>query len=248
MSIINKNEIKYRELVLVDKIKECDSIISFYFKDKEGEKLTKHKPGQFLPFQIQTEDSKYNGVIRTYSLSMIPNENMYRISVKKVDGGLISTYLHDDLNVGDIIEAMEPAGIFTIKESSKNKPIVLLSAGIGVTPLLSMLYEESKNRDYIYFVQSVQNSLIHPFKDTIEYICKNNKLKNTVFYSNPLDKDKEGIDYNYEGRVNKEWIKYNLPINADFYFCGPPPFMKSLEESLLDLGVNKESINYEFFS
>ena len=74
------------------------------------------------------------------------------------------------------------------------------------------------------------------------------RLKNTVFYSNPLDKDKEGIDYNYEGRVNKEWIKYNLPINADFYFCGPPPFMKSLEESLLDLGVNKESINYEFFS
>ncbi|MBQ3422680.1 MAG: oxidoreductase [Romboutsia sp.] len=248
MSIINKNGIKFRELVLVDKIKECDGIISFYFKDKEGKKLTKHKPGQFLPFQIQTNDSKYSSVIRTYSLSMIPNENMYRISVKKIEGGLISTYLHDNLKVGDIIEAMEPAGIFTIKESSKHRPIVLLSAGIGVTPLLSMLYQESKNRKDIYFVQSVQNSLIQPFKYDIEYICKKHGLNNIVFYSKSLETDKEGIDYNFKGRVNKDWIKNNLPIDADFYFCGPPQFMKSIEESLIDLGINKESINYELFN
>ena len=150
MSIVKRNGINFRELVLVDKIKECDDIISFYFKDKDNKALTKHKPGQFLPFQIQTEEPKYKGVMRTYSLSMVPNENMYRISVKKIENGLISSYLHDNLEIGDIIEAMEPTGVFTIKESSKNRPLVLISAGIGITPLLSMLYEESKKRDNIY--------------------------------------------------------------------------------------------------
>ena len=193
MGIVNRNGIKYRELVLVDKIKECDSIISFYFKDKEGEKLTKHKPGQFLPFQIQTEDPKYKGVMRTYSLSIVPNESMYRISVKKIENGLMSSYLHDNLNIGDVIEAMEPAGIFTVKESSNNKPLVLISAGIGVTPLLSMLYEESKKRDNIYFVQAVQNSSIHPFKNDIDAICKYKNLSNTVFYSNPLERKVQRI-------------------------------------------------------
>lgn len=247
MSIVNINGVNFKELVLVDKVKECNDIISFYFKDKKNQKLTKHKPGQFLPFQIQTQDPKYKGVMRTYSLSMAPNESMYRISVKKLENGLISSYLHDNLEVGDVIEAMEPAGIFTVKEESKNRPLILISAGIGITPLLSMFYEESKNRDNIYFVQAVQNSLMHPFKNDIDNICKYKNLSNTVFYSNPLDTDKEGIDYDFTGYVNKEWIRNNLPLDGDFYFCGPPVFMESLESNLLDLGVKKEFINYEFF-
>ena len=247
MSIVNRNGINFRELVLVDKVKECNDIMSFYFKDKKNQKLTKQKPGQCLPFQIQTQNPKYKGVMRTYSLSMAPNESMYRISVKKLENGLISSYLHDNLEVGDVIEAMEPAGIFTVKEESKNRPLILISAGIGITPLLSMFYEESKNRDNIYFVQAVQNSSIHPFKNDIDNICKYKNLSNTVFYSNPLDTDKEGIDYDFTGYVNKEWIRNNLPLDGDFYFCGPSVFMKSLESNLLDLGVKKEFINYEFF-
>ena len=247
MSIVTKNGMKFKELVLVDKVKECEDIISFYFKDKDGKNLTKHKAGQFLPFQIQTEDPKYKGVMRTYSLSMIPNESMYRISVKKVQNGLISSYLHDNLQIGDIIEAMEPTGVFTIKQNHKNKPLVLISGGIGITPLLSMLYEESKYRDNIYFVQAMQNSSNHPFKNNIDGICKFRDLKNIVFYSKPLVSDKEGEDFDFSGRVSKEWIEANLPLDADFYFCGPIPFMKGLESSLLDLGVEKEYINYEFF-
>lgn len=248
MGIVNRNGINFRELVLVDKIKECDNITSFYFKDKENQSLTKHKAGQFLPFQIQTENPKYKGVMRTYSLSIVPNESMYRISVKKIENGLISSYLHDNLEIGDVIEAMEPAGIFTIKESSKNKPLVLISAGIGITPLLSMLYKESKNRANIYFVQAVQNSSMHPFKNDVEAICKYKNLSNTVFYSSPLENDKEGVNYDFTGRIDKEWIRNNLPLDGDFYFCGPPAFMKNLESNLLDLGVKEEFINYELFS
>jgi len=248
MGIVNRNGINFRELVLVDKIKECEGIISFYFKDVDNKSLKKHKPGQFLPFQIKTQNPTYKGVMRTYSLSNIPNESIYRISVKKIPNGLISTYLHDKLEIGDKIEAMEPMGLFTVKENSKNKPLVLICGGIGVTPLLSMLYEESKKRNNIYFIQAHQNSSIHPFKNDIESICKYRNLSNIVFYSNPLQSDKEGIDYNHTGRISKEWIQNNLPLDGDFYFCGPEPFMKSIENNLLELGVSKEYINYELFN
>ena len=244
--IINGSWSGFRELVLEDKKEECPGIVSFYFKSKDGGKLVKHKEGQFLPFKIKTNDDKYKDVIRTYSLSMFPNENIYRISVKKVDGGLISTYLHENLKVGDSIEAMIPAGLFTVK--NKKNDIVLISGGIGITPLLSMLYEESVNRSNIHFIQAVQNSALHPFKKDIESIATMRNIKNTVFYSNPLEEDVEGIDFDKKGYVNKEFLAESVNLEADFYLCGPPPFMKAIEGALLELGVPKERINYELFS
>lgn len=238
----------FRELTLVEKISECESITSFYFKAKDSGKLFVHQPGQFLPFKIKTEDPTYKDVIRTYSLSNYPNEHVYRISVKKIEGGLISTYLHENLHVGDSIEAMVPTGLFTLENSPKNEPLVLLSGGIGITPLLSMLYTEASTRDSIHFVQAVQNSSIHPFKKDIETLTQHNGLKNTVFYSNPLVGDLEGRDYTQKGYVTKEWLKENVDLHAAFYFCGPPIFMKSLESALIELGVPKEKIHFELFS
>lgn len=246
--MINGSWNGFRELILVDKVEVCPEIISFYFKSKDGGKLVKPKAGQFLPFKIKTDDPKYKDVIRTYSLSMYPNDEMYRISVKKINGGLISTYLHEKLNVGDSIEAMIPAGLFTIDNNSKNIPLVLISAGIGITPLLSMLYEESATRNNIQFIQAVQNSSIQPFKEDINAISKTRGIKNTVFYSAPLENDKLGVDYDYAGYVNKDYLKENVDLNSDFYFCGPPPFMKAIEASLLELGVPSNRIHYELFS
>lgn len=242
----NKNWDGFKELVLVDKIEVCTDIISFYFKAKDGSKLIKHKAGQFLPFKLKTNDPKYKDVIRTYSLSMFPNEDIYRISVKKINGGLISTYLHENLNIGDSIEAMVPTGLFTIKD--KNNDIVLISGGIGITPLLSILYEESAIRNNIHFIQAVQNSKIHPFKDDIRNIAKLKNIENTVFYSSPSSDDVEGVDYDYSGYVNKDFFKDNVNLNSDFYLCGPPPFMKAMENTLVDLGVDNSKINYELFS
>ena len=188
-NIINGSWNDFRELILVDKVEVCPTIISFYFKAKDGGKLVKPKAGQFLPFKIKTDNPKYKDIMRTYSLSMFPNDDTYRISVKKIDGGLISTYLHENLNIGDSIEAMIPMGVFTVKD--KKNDIVLISGGIGVTPLLAMLYEESSTRNNIHFIQAVQNSSLHPFKNDIESIAKIKGIKNTVFYSNPLDSDKD---------------------------------------------------------
>lgn len=237
----------FKDFILVDKIKECDDIISFYFKPKDGKKLIKHDAGQYFPIRIKTNDSKYKNEIRTYSLSMKPNEYVYRISVKKIDGGLISTYLHETLQVGDMIEAMVPTGIFTLDKKKHNEPIVLLSGGIGITPLLSMLYESVTNNKEVHFVQAVQNSKVRPFKNDVEFLSKQNNIKNIVFYDRPLESDVEGEDYNYTGFITKEWIEENLPLNSEFYFCGPPVFMRNLNRCLLALGVEKEKIHYEFF-
>lgn len=238
----------FKELVLVKKEDVCDTIKSFYFKPKEDIKLPKHIAGQFLPFRIKTEEEPYKTEIRTYSLSNEPNEDIYRISVKKIEDGLISSYLHDRLEVGDSIEAMPPVGMFTLnKDLSKETPVVLLSGGIGITPLLSMLLDNNGERE-ITFVQAVQHSKMQPFKDEIREVCEQYNFKNFVFYSNPLETDELQKDYDVLGFVTKEWIRENLPLNADFYFCGPPIFMQSLEKNLLGLGVSSDRINYENFS
>lgn len=237
----------FKELILVDKVKECEDITSFYFKDKDGKKLIKHKAGQYLSIKIKTNDNRYNEEVRTYSLSMKPNEHIYRISVKKLEGGLISTYLHDELKVGDLIEAMVPTGLFILEDNKKDKPVVLISAGIGITPLLSMLYEGVEDFRKVSFIQAVQNSKIQPFNSDINKISEINELESYVFYSNPLEGDVEGKDYDYKGFITKEWMESNLDLNSEFYFCGPPPFMKNLNKSLLELDVSRENIHFEFF-
>ena len=236
-----------RELILVNKVTETKDVKSFYFKAKDNEKLKTYKPGQFLPFKIKTEDPKYKTATRTYSLSMKPNDKEYRISVKKIEGGLISTYLHEKLEIGDSIIAMPPGGNFTLKENSKNIPLVLMSGGIGITPVLSMLYEAVGKREDIYFIQAVMNSKEQPLADEVKKFSDLNLIKSIVFYSEPLENDIQGENYNFDGFVNEEWIRESLPLNAEFYFCGPPPFMKAVNKALLNLGVSKENINFEFF-
>ncbi|GAA0116179.1 FAD-binding oxidoreductase [Clostridium senegalense] len=238
----------FKEFIVIKKIRENNDVISFYFKPKDKSKLLKHKPGQFFTIKLNSEDEKYKDEIRTYSLSMMPNEEFYRISVKKVPSGLISNYLHDKVEVGDIIYGMVPMGLFTINENNKEKPLILISGGIGITPLISMLYEEVKIRKQIFFVQAIQNSDVETFKDEMKEIMKSrDNVRNIVFYSNPKDDDSLGKDYDFKGRVDYNWIKNNLPLNGDFYFCGPPPFMKGIYRALKELGVKEEYINFEFF-
>ena len=100
----------------------------------------------------------------------------------------------------------------------------------------------------ITFIQAVQNSEIQPFGDDIKALkAIHPSIKNYIFYSQPLESDKEGIDYDVKGYVGAEWLKDNCSLEGDFYFCGPPIFMKMLNKSLLGLGVDKKNINYEFF-
>lgn len=234
----------YSKFLVFKKVRENKVVTSFYLKPSEEGKIIEHKAGQFISVK-PIKEGENSKAIRQYSLSMKPGSDYYRISVKRHDQGLVSQYMHDIIKEGDEIEITVPLGKFTLKDNEK--PLVLISAGIGITPLISMLYKALDSNRRIIFIQAVTNSTEQTFRDEINEIAENNKnVEKVVFYSKPLD-EKLSVDYDYEGYINKDWIEKNLPKDGDFYFCGPVPFMKNVYDSLIAIGVAEENINYENF-
>ncbi len=234
-----------REVEIFNKVKENDVVTSFYMRPVDKGELKKNMPGQFISIS-PIKEGKDKEEIRQYSLSMKPGSNFYRISIKREEHGLVSRYMHDKINIGDTIFITEPLGNFILKED--NRPVVLLSGGIGVTPMMSMLYKSLEDKRDVTFVQAVLNSTAHTFKSEIKELKKNNKnMKTGVFYQTPLDSDILGEDYDEVGFITKEWIEENLPKDGDFYFCGPLGFMKHIYDTLKGMGVKDDSIHYEMF-
>ena len=234
----------FSKFLVFKKVRENKVVTSFYLKPSEEGKIIEHKAGQFISVK-PIKEGENSKAIRQYSLSMKPGSDYYRISVKRHDQGLVSQYMHDIIKEGDEIEITVPLGKFILKDNEK--PLVLISAGIGITPLISMLYKALDSKKRIIFIQAVTNSTEQTFRDEINEIAENNKnVEKVVFYSKPLD-EKLSVDYDYQGYINKEWIEKNLPKDGDFYFCGPVPFMKNVYDSLIAIGVEEENINYENF-
>ena len=241
-----ENPFDYHNFEVFKKVKENDLITSFYFKPLDGAKVKTHKAGQFLSVK-PVKEGELKDEVRQYSLSMKPGEDFYRLSIKREAQGKISQYMHDNVNVGDVVELTSPLGEFYLKEN-KNQPLVLLSGGIGVTPVMSMLYKALEEKRDVIFVQAVLNSTAHTFKNELAELAKaNSNLKTAIFYSNPTADEKIGVDYDVEGFATKEWLEENLPTNGEFYFCGPLGFMKHVFNTLKGMGVKDDSINYEMF-
>lgn len=244
--VISEENSLFSPFIVTDKIVENDLVTSFYLKPLTKMTLPTHLAGQFISVKPILE-GKYENEVRQYSLSMKPGKDFYRISIKRENNGIISNYMHDTVEVNSKILITEPLGEFILKEN--NKPIVLISGGIGITPILSMLYEASDKNQQVYVVQAALNSTVHSFKKEIEYLSKtHSNVTSYVFYQEPLDTDKSNSDYTHKGFISEDFIKGNLPLESDFYFCGPPGLMKHLESTLLGLGVNNEQINYELFA
>ena len=240
------NDFDYHNFELTKKVKENDVVTSFYFKPLAGAAVKTHKAGQFLSVK-PVKEGKLTEEVRQYSLSMKPGEDFYRLSIKREDQGKISRYMHDNVNVGDVVELTSPLGEFFLKEDKK-QPLVLLSGGIGVTPVMSMLYKALEEKREVIFVQAVLNSTAHTFKNELKALADaNSNLKTAVFYSNPTADEKIGVDYDVEGFATKEWLEANLPKNGEFYFCGPLGFMKHVFNTLKGMDVADDSINYEMF-
>ncbi|MEG0297868.1 MAG: hypothetical protein RR620_14205 [Clostridium sp.] len=147
-----------------------------------------------------------------------------------------------------MVEVTNPLGNFYLNEESE-KPLVLLSGGIGVTPVMSMRYKAAEQGRKILFVQAVLNSSAHTFKEEVEKITDQYKnVQTAIFYQTPLEEDKINKDYDNVGFISEEWIRENLSIDAEFYFCGPLGFMKHIEKTLKSIGVKEEFINYELFA
>lgn len=236
----------FKEVKVAAKEEEGTGIFSYYFKGLNDEILPEYTAGQHVAIRIKREDGKYTPP-RQYTLSINYRADFYRISVKREENGYVSKVLADEIHVGDTVEITSPLGKFTLADNDKN--IVLLSGGIGITPMLAMAYEAANTSKNVQFIYSTQNPKIHSFKDEVEQLVdENSNMKSLVFYSDIDMKEEMAVDIDYiKGRINKEWMEANLDVNSEFYFCGPAGFMEAMKNILLDMGVSKEYIHFEFF-
>ncbi|WP_282941736.1 NO-inducible flavohemoprotein [Paenibacillus sp. RC67] len=244
----------FRRFVVERKVEESDVITSFYLVPEDQQEITGFEPGQYVSVKLTIPGQTYTH-IRQYSLSDAPGRPYYRISVKReeaIDGkpaGTVSNYLHRDVSVGDILELSVPAGDFTLKKD--DKPIVFISGGVGLTPMVSMLNSiaEQELLRSVTFVHAARNSHVHAMKAHVaELASKNEQVHSYVCYSDPSETDREARNYDKEGYIDLPWLKSVLSDqDADFYFCGPIPFMKAVNRMLREWGVKDENLHYEFF-
>lgn len=245
----------WRKFKVAHKVHESDEVISFFLEPLDSGQLPQFQPGQYISVRIFVPEL---GVYqpRQYTLSEIADGKHFRISVKKEaangirPAGRISNVLHDNLPEGSELEVSMPYGDFTLDVDS-DTPVVLISGGVGITPMLSMLggvTEHAKTRPVV-FVHAVRNSKVHAMKTYLSNIMRENpQVSRAIFYEEITDSDEKDVDYDYEGRIELANIedKVLLP-GASYYLCGPIPFMQTHRKSLEALGVPSTRIHSEVF-
>jgi len=237
-----------RSLRLAEKIKESEDVTSFVFTARDGGELADFEAGQYLPIEIRI-DGYDQPLKRTYSLSNGPGEGHYRISVKREPLGIVSRHLHDHVESGEIISSSRPEGEFILQPGGG--PVVLISAGVGVTPMVSMLHalaRESGGRP-VWFVHGVRDGAHHPLADEVKHLVAGQPdMGLQVCYSQPRTEDIQGRDYDRQGHVSIDLLKRMVPaLDADFHLCGPTRFLAGLTADLAANGVSQERIHTETF-
>ncbi|WP_232324644.1 NO-inducible flavohemoprotein [Pedobacter cryoconitis] len=243
----------WRPFILGKKEAESAEITSFYLYPGDGGKVTPHLPGQYLSIRTFLKSLNLKQA-RQYSISSAPNEDYYRISVKREKGvnldtnGLISNYLHDAVNEGDVLDLTAPAGNFVLTENT-TAPIVLISGGVGLTPLMSMLQSliAKDHENPITWIHGCRNKSVHAFKDHLDYITTTkSNVKQHTFYNVITPEDKEnGI---LEGYLDINTIP-ELPKDPDtnYFICGPSAFITRQYQDLQAKGIDKKLIFFEEF-
>ena len=238
-----------RQLRLIDKIRESDDVTSFLFERRDGSSFSQFAAGQYLPieFEIAGQNRPVN---RTYSLSSRPGAAFYRISVKRESHGLVSRHLHDHVEVGQIVNARAPRGEFTLAHEGSG-PIVLVSAGVGLTPMVSMLHElvENSTGRTVWFVHGARDGRHHPLAGEVRKVVETAAhVSIHVTYSRPRADDIKGQDYHSAGRVDAELLERLVPAReAEYYLCGPTGFMAAIQQRLEERGVVGDRIYSESF-
>ena len=239
-----------RTLRLIEKTPESVDITSFVFAARDGGSLPLYEAGQYLPVELDVPGVD-GTVSRTYSLSGPPSTEKYRITVKREPFGIASRHLHDEIEVGAFVNSRKPAGDLILP--CDQCPVVLASAGVGITPLAAMLHslaltDENIDRP-IWFLHGARNSDHHALaKEMNELAADRSEINLHIAYSRPLPHDKQGVDYNSEGRVSGELIRSFIAIpEAQYLLCGPTAFMAEIQDTLEENGIPSERIHTESF-
>ncbi len=188
-------------------------------------------------------------VLRSYSLSDLPDAGRYRITVKKEPHGIASTYVSTRLRTGDVLDVSAPRGAFILRHG--DGPVVLLSAGVGVTPVMAMLHALAAQASPrpVWWIYGARNRLDHPFaREVRDLLAELPQARSHVRYSLPEATDRLGVDFDAAGRLTVAAVEtLGVPREADFYLCGPPTFLEDFTAGLGDWGVARDRVHTEIF-
>ena len=234
-----------RSFICVGRRQENPDVVSFLLKPRDNAPVGNSAPGQFITVSLPGHE-RLGSQRRCYSISGVPDRHTLRISVRRVGNDGISAALHDGVAVGDELRVGAPAGRFVL-DSDPHRPVVLVSAGVGITPLLPMvehLAREGGSRD-VLFIHAARSGRHHLFAGEAQQMtAANPAIRLLTVYSRPED----GDSCHHEGRLDAGVIARHVSIpDADFYICGPDAFMCSLKQGLIDLGAAPGSVRMEAF-
>lgn len=233
-----------RAFTVVDKVIESSEITSFYLRPVDGEPVIAHKPGQYIGLRLHVAGQE---VRRNYSLSAPSTGTGYRISVKREPGGVASNFLHDHVNIGSTLDLFPPSGQFSLIDGQK--PLVLISGGVGITPLLTIAQAAlaSGNRQVV-FIHYARNAGAQGFRKTLaEWKAQYAQFSAYVVHgeeSNVTSTLADAIGFPTVEQL-EEWLPAGRDVEA--YFVGPKPFMAFMKRALQQIGVAEAQTHYEFF-
>ncbi len=238
----------FRPLTVTAIEPESESVISIRLADPDGAPVPAARPGQYLTLRLSPGNGQ-RPVLRNYSLSGAPDAGSYRITVKREQAGAASGYLHGRLRVGAQIDIAAPRGTFILEAA--DAPVLLISAGIGATPVLAMLHAlaTAHREREVWWLQAARNGRQHPFAaEARALLASLPNARTHVCYSRPAADDREGRDFDHAARLTASLLaELEPPREADAYLCGPIPFMDEISAGLAAMGIEASRIHTEPF-
>jgi len=238
----------FRQMRVAQIRKESDRVTSFVLAPIDGQPLALCQAGQFVVLRLLV-DSGEPPVLRSYSLSDLPAADHFRISVKNELKGIGSSFLCNRAQEGDVLDVSAPRGSFTLRPSQS--PVVLLSAGVGATPVMSMLHSLAAERSQreIWWIYGARNSVDHPFAEESRSLLKQlSRGRGYIVYSRPAAIDRVGADFDAPGHIDTALLeRIGVSQGSDFYLCGPTSFLQNMRDGLRNWGVLAENVHTEIF-
>jgi ferredoxin-NADP reductase/MOSC domain-containing protein YiiM len=238
----------FRQMRVANIRKESASVTSFILAPIDGQPLPAFQAGQFVVLRMLVDPGK-PPVLRSYSLSDLPAADHFRISVKSELNGIGSSFLCNRAREGDVLDVSAPRGSFTLR--SGQSPAVLLSAGVGATPMMSMLHTLAAERSQreIWWIYGARNSVEHPFAEESRSLLKQlSRGREYIVYSRPAASDQVGTDFDAPGHIDTALLeRIGVSQGSDFYLCGPSSFLQNMRDGLRNWVVLAENVRTEIF-